>query len=194
MVKSFVAAGLAAWLALATAFAAENVAGNPPEMPMSGIKFEMGPKRPYPPREEVQVVIRAAVADVLGKDAKVHVSSGSNIDHVHHKGPDKPSHGSRRHGTGYAADVSFYDSAGRKVTDKATIEAIMVAAARHGAKGFGWGGPEYMGWDCVHIDLLEPQGRESHFWEQGGRRISGKLTEAMGWAAKNGIDAKSRKF
>lgn len=126
------------------------------------VEFSLGPNRPNPPNNAIITLIANAVSDVLGPQARVVVTSGT-------ENPGEQ-YGSNRHSTGLAADVAIFDASGRRVraTDPAALE-IARAAARRGAKGIGWG-PEYMGGENFHIDIVEPGPSQAHTWGSEGRK------------------------
>jgi hypothetical protein len=122
--------------------------------------FKMGPKRPNRPSNPILEIIDDAVAEVLGQSAKVVVTSGRE-----NQGEQ---YGSDRHGTGLAADVAIFNGDGTRLTATSPQTlSVMKAAARRGAKGFGWGS-EYMGGVNFHIDMVEPKAGQNYTWGSEG--------------------------
>ena len=125
-------------------------------------EFAMGPNRPNRPLNRILEIIDDAVREVLGDGARVVVTSGTENANEQF--------GSNRHSTGLAADVAIYRSSGERLTAlSAETLSIMRAAARRGAKGFGWG-PEYMGGRNFHIDMVEPGPGQNYTWGSEGVR------------------------
>ena len=155
---------------------AAALAPPPPPRTYSGVTFEyaMGPRRPNPPDQPVLDVISRAVEDVLGPEATVRITSGQE--------GDLPQYGSIRHGTGDAADIQIVRPDGSIVqaTD-AEMAAIARAAAQHGALGIGFG-PEYMGGQHIHIDLVPPGPGMGHTWGSTGRDMRDELVGIMNGA------------
>lgn len=140
------------------------------------VQYNMGPKRPNKPRNEIVSVIAASAEEVLGVGGKVVVTSGME--------DEGKQHGSNRHKTGNAADVAFYRADGTKV--KATdpeAYSIAEAAARRGATGIGFGA-EYMGGEHMHIDLVGTSAGGGNVWASGAKANAEGLIAAMQSATK----------
>lgn len=139
------------------------------------IEYQMGPKRPNKPSEEIQSVIGRAVQDVFGEGAKVVITSGTE-DEGHQ-------HGSNRHKTGNAADFAVYrpDGTRVKVTEE-EANAFAVRAAELGVSGIGYG-EEYMG-DSFHFDLVGTKGGGGNVWASGAKANGENIIAAINSAGK----------
>lgn len=144
------------------------------------IDYNMGPARPYAPNKPVLDVIGRSVEDVLGKGARVVVTSGQE--------GDKDQHGSNRHKTGNAADIQVVRPDGTVVRASDPDAALIAkAAASLGAKGIGWG-DEYMGGNHFHIDLVEPGAGQSNTWGSAGKANRADVIAAMNTRGGGGIN------
>ncbi len=140
------------------------------------VQYNMGPKRPNKPRNEIVSVIAASAEEVLGAGGKVVVTSGTENE--------GEQYGSNRHKTGNAADVALYRADGTRVkSSDPEMLAIAEAAARRGATGIGFG-DEYMGGDHVHIDLVGTSGGGGHVWASGAKGNADRLVAAMQTATR----------
>lgn len=150
---------------------AANVRKEAGEQYSTKIEFAMGPARPNAPDQPVLDVIGWSVEQVLGKGAKVRVTSGQE--------GNRPQHGSNRHKTGNAADIQVIDPQGNVVTaNDPRMKEIARAAAANGALGIGFG-QEYMGGDHMHIDLVPPGTGQAHTWASGGEAMRAELSAIM---------------
>lgn len=143
------------------------------------VTFQLGPKRPFQPKQEIIGVVQQAVNDVLGPDVEIVVSSGTE------KNPlgigNKAQHGSNRHSTGTAMDFAVFGPDGKMITSIDAIKAIGLAAAARGAKGFGAGSKSsYMGQGRMHIDLVDPDPAkgQDNAWGDIGNSIQEQFVEA----------------
>ena len=135
------------------------------------IDYAMGPARPNKPEQPILDVIGKSAEDVFGKGARIVVTSGQENE--------GEQHGSNRHGTGLAADISIYRSDGSlvKATD-ADMAMFARAAAKNGALGIGFGA-EYMGGDHIHVDLVTPGAGQANTWSSGANAIKDQLVAEM---------------
>lgn len=141
------------------------------------VDYAMGPARPNKPDQAVVDVIGKSVEDVLGKGARVIITSG--------KENDGHQHGSARHKTGLSADVKILRQDGTvvKATDP-EMAAIGKAAASNGAMGIGFGA-NYMGGEHAHIDLVDPASvGGAHTWEDA-KSIEPDIVAAIGARRKS---------
>lgn len=149
---------------------------------LAGYEFSPGPKRPGTPDPSITNIIREAVTDVLGPDARVVGHSGVGA------------YGSNRHGTGFAEDVQVYMPDGTRVT-AATHPGVMRdigrAAAARGATGIGFGS-DYMRGRSFHIDrvaaarpgLLNPATQDSEWGN-----YANSMADDLAFARESGIGA-----
>lgn len=136
----------------------------------SVVEYNMGPRRPNAPSQQLTSMIGKAAENVLGPGARIVVTSGTE--------GDLPQFGSTRHKTGHAADVAIYTPDGRKLTAAdPEFAAVAKAAASLGARGIGFGA-EYMGGDHMHIDLVEAGAGQGNQWASGAAAISADLDAA----------------
>lgn len=145
------------------------------------IEYSMGPNRPNKPANSVVSIIANSVQAVLGPDAKVVITSGTE--------PAGKQYGSNRHSTGKAADLAIYDAKGKQVTafeQPQVMAAIAQEAAKRGALGIGWG-TDYMSGAHMHVDMVEPGKNQANTWGNLGRENRGQIVSIIG-------DAKAGKY
>ena len=143
---------------------------------LAPVNYNMGPKRPLPASQATVNIVRSAVRDVLGPGYTVNVISGRQDPHKQY--------GSNRHSSGRAVDVQIVDPQGRTLTarqDKQKLLDIAQAASAKGALGVGLG-TDYMGARGMHIDQVEPVGRQDHEWGNIGNANAALLAEARQYA------------
>lgn len=158
---------------------AAAVSGQPVYSYQTKIDYNMGPARPNKPNKPVVDVVGMAVQDVMGLGARVVITSGQ-------EGPNRPQHGSNRHKSGNAADISIYREDGTRVkSGDPEMAQIAIAAARRGARGIGFGS-EYMGGDHMHIDLFEAGAGQSNQWASGASALANDLAKARSEYANRG--------
>lgn len=135
------------------------------------VDYAMGPARPNKPDQAVVDVVGKSVEEVLGKGARIVITSGQEND--------GHQHGSARHKTGLAADIRIirHDGSVVKASDPEMV-LIAKAAAANGAQGIGYG-MNYMGGEHVHIDLIDPSTvGGAHTWEDA-KAIQGEIAQIV---------------
>lgn len=174
---------------IASLFAGMN-APDPNIVPVAQWEFNMGPGRPYRPRDELIDVLNRSIDAVFGPESVARVGSGSSIDY-HGDGPDRPRHGSNRHETGFAADFTVQRPDGSIVQPgDPDADAFMLTAARNGILGIGHGS-EYMG-PAFHMDMVQPGPGQGHFWASNASRLGDQLVAAMRESGATGVPGGSR--
>lgn len=144
---------------------------------LPSVSFDMGPHRPYAPNEDVINTAQQAVDSVLGPDAHISLTSGT-------EGAGLAQFGSNRHKTGLAGDFTFTTPTGHVLswTNPQDLPALrdiaQAAAAIDGSNiGLGYAGaPSMMHIDNVPASQLSP-GQDQE-WGLVGNQMSGILADA----------------
>lgn len=137
------------------------------------VEYSMGPNRPNKPSQDIVGVIANSVQAVLGPDAKVSITSGTE--------DAGKQYGSNRHKTGLAADFAVYDAKGKQVTAvnaPETMAAIAKETAKRGALGIGWG-TDYMNGAHMHVDKVAPTKGQANTWGNLGKANRDQLVGIM---------------
>lgn len=135
----------------------------------SQFQFNMGPKRPNKPNDQILAALDAAAVKTFGPGTRLVIFSGQE--------GDLPQHGSNRHKTGLAADLKVFRPDGTLVRLKDN-DAKNFAQNALGAGVLGIGAGEgYMG-DAFHMDMVPHENYSSNqrpFW---GNWAKANLSEA----------------
>lgn len=146
----------------------------------TAIDYQMGPKRPDRPNQEIIDVLGYTVEQVFGEGARLVITSGKG-DHGAHN----------RHPTGRAADFQIIRPDGSRVSyHDADFMPFAEAAARNGVTGMG-AGDEYMGSNTFHFDLVPHDDHttgQDMAWGSWGNANQNHLAALMAEAAQGVAD------
>src|SRR5690606_36416507 len=143
-----------------------------PPRAMSPVSYNLGPRRPNPPGQELVGRLQQAVTDTLGPGYGVSITSGQG------------QYGSSRHRDprGLAADIQVIDLAtNQPVTDQQSLLDVAQAFSAQGGLGVGLG-PEYMKGVAMHLDTVTPGPGQDHEWGSTANANAGLLADARNFA------------